>query len=120
MKDNIVLEKDEALLRRKRILAKILSLSLAMTIAAAGGFMFAKNMGLSSEVSLELSPIINQQAREAYENGFITKASAVAKIDAHLNSLQDNGNIESWDYVDIYSRYDVILTNGTKFTYYLD
>ncbi len=117
---NILMEQDEVLLRRKKILARILSLGLAMTIAAAGGFAFAKNLSISSGTPLEVSPIIDHQARKAYESGFITKASAIAKIGAHLNLLQDSGNIESWNYVDFSERYDVILTNGTKFTYYLN
>lgn len=64
-------------------------------------------------------PIINQEARDNYAAGRISKDTAENMINTQLSRLIDANNIASWQYSANTGRYDITLLNGTHFYYYL-
>ncbi len=98
--------------------SKVLVTSL-IALAAIGEFALFYNPTSEKEIPLEQQPIINQDAVDDYKNGRISRKSATAIIEKQLNELVDTGNLKDWTYLDLGGRYDITLSNGTMFVYYL-
>ena len=92
---------------------------LCIVISIYIGYSIAKGTQKVEVQPLASAPIINYDAREAYQKGLITKDVALSRIDAQLKTLESEGNIQSWSYNSTISKYEVILNNGTTFVYYV-
>ena len=100
-----------------RIMTAVIALLGALTILATG---FTRTLDFSpATVVSDNMPIINQEARDNYAAGRISKDTAENMIDTQLSRLIDAGNIASWKYSASTGKYDITLLNGTHFTYYL-
>ncbi len=89
-----------------------------MFIAGLSGYVYANAADMTKYTAPEDAPIINIEARKAYEKGSISKYAAKKKINAQLNELVDAGEIKGWT-CDKNNTYNKTLSNGTYFTYYL-
>ena len=98
--------------------SKVLVTSL-IALVAIGEFTFFHNSTSEKEIPLEQQPIVNKEAVDDYKKGRISRESATAIIEKQLDELVDAGNLKDWTYLDMGKRYDITLSNGTMFAYYL-
>jgi len=98
---------------------KAVLVAAALVSAAAGGFIYAQKIRPHETTPVERLPIISQEARADYESGKIAKATAEKMISAQLDNLKDMEEIQDWEYYEGFGKYEITLSNGTLFSYYL-
>ncbi|AOZ97894.1 hypothetical protein [Butyrivibrio hungatei] len=103
---------------KKKIVIRVMAAVLILTMGAGIGGMFVSSSrkfhSIESQTTL---PMIDRVAAMDYENGKISKETALNRISNRLDCLKADSYIEDWEYDENGECFYITMTGGSIFSY---